>query len=155
MVDYSESILSGAVLAGVDYSLNLTKGTKAITNGAILVGSDALIQMASAGDKKGLLRYFAYKQHEPLSVAVLYAIIQELLRYFGGRGVYDAEWRALLGNLFLASGSVALGIELNKALGMAPGSISVSNIIIPPSSSGSVSSNVGGKNAPSVRTVIM
>lgn len=159
MVDYSEAVISGAVLTGVDYSLNLNKGSTAITNGAILAGTDALVQMLASGDRNGVLRYFVYKQHEPLSVAVIYALLQEAMRMFGKSGIYSAEWKAVLGNIFLASGSVALGIELNKALGMSPGAVS---ILTAASAASAGVANMGANvsvnsdaKSPKVRTVIM
>lgn len=160
MLDISEAVISGAVLTGVDYSLNLNKGSSAITNGAILAGSDLLIQMLASGDREGVIRYFVYKQHEPLSVSVLYAAVQEAMRLFGARGIYSAEWKAILGNIFLASGASALGIELNKAFGLAPNVVSAFDAVA--IAAGSVagvskSSVPAGKNVggSSIRSVMM
>jgi len=142
-LDISEAIISGATLTAVELGLSsrtTLRGTA--TNGVILATSD-LISQALMGGPRGPVRDFLYGQHQNLTTAGLYALVQEVMRMFGNGGYGGAEWRAIFGNLFLALGSAELGRQINAGLGMAPGSISIADVASAASSGSSVSNSYG------------
>lgn len=127
-VDLSEAIFSGATLAGVQMVLRPGAPTsRALTDGAVMTGSEIAGQLLSSGPT-GPLGIFMYQQHRNLTTATFYALIQEVLRMFGKESFSISRWRAIFGNIFLALGSVSVGSNINSALGMAPGSISIADV---------------------------
>ena len=128
-IDISEAVISGATLTGVQlalYSEATYKG--AAMNGVILGVSEAISQSLTSKASRGPVSMLLYGQHRNLTTAGLYAIVKEVTRMFSGGTIREAEWRAFLGNVFLALGSAELGRQINSGLGMAPGSVAVSNV---------------------------
>jgi hypothetical protein len=130
-VNYSQSLVSGAILGVTDSYLLNAPAKGAIINGGILAGSDAIAQMLSKGNNPGVIRDFLYRQHEPLSAAVIYTLVQEFLDLIMSRRVkpFSSTWKTMLANLLAAIGSVALGRESLKLLGMTPGSVSAAEVV--------------------------
>lgn len=126
-LDISKAAFSGASLTTLEYVLEAPKNRsimKASVNGSMLTLADLLVQ-SLAGGSMDELRTFLYKEHEDLTIAVIYTLIQELkdIFYDSGYEQYQAIFPKIVANLFFASGSIAVGSSINRMLGMDEGFI--------------------------------
>ena len=121
-LDISKAAISGVSLTALEYVLEVPKArsvTKAAMNGGLLTLSDLLVQ-SLAGGNMDELRTFLYKEHEPLTIAMIYTLIQELKDIFidSGYEQYQALIPKIIANLFLSAGAISVGSSVNRMLGL-------------------------------------
>lgn len=130
--DVPQAVVSGIVLTTFDKIIAENDLSAAALNGGILASLDLLVQaMGNTKMFTGKTRSFLYKQQFPLTVAFLYAIVQETIFFFRKKKVrlYDSMLKDIFANIFLASGSASLGKELSKAVGLTPSNVSIFTLL--------------------------
>lgn len=121
-LDISKAAFSGVALTSLEYIIEapeVRSVTKSAVDGSLLALSDLLVQ-SLAGGNMDELRTFLYKEHEALTIATVYTLVQELkdIFYDSGYDQYQSVFPKIVANLFLAAGSISVGSSVNRMLGM-------------------------------------